>query len=101
MDNQHKKIVGYRDLSQEEIDLMNAIKEKGNELGDLIARVEAMHIGEQRVLDTTLLTETEVDERITKLTSLNEARRWLAIGKTDLQKGIMAVIRSVARPGSF
>lgn len=32
MDNQHKKIKGYRDLSQEEIDLMNRIKEKGQEL---------------------------------------------------------------------
>ena len=26
MDNQHQKIKGYRDLSQEEIDLMNEIK---------------------------------------------------------------------------
>ena len=26
MDNQHKKISGYRDLSQVEIDLMNRIK---------------------------------------------------------------------------
>jgi hypothetical protein len=28
MDNQHKKIKGYRDLSQAEIDAMNQIKEK-------------------------------------------------------------------------
>jgi hypothetical protein len=27
MDNQHKKITGYRDLSQGEIDAMNAVKE--------------------------------------------------------------------------
>lgn len=26
MDNQHKKIAGYRDLSQDEIDVMNGIK---------------------------------------------------------------------------
>lgn len=26
MENQHKKIAGYRDLSQEEIDAMNAVK---------------------------------------------------------------------------
>ena len=26
MENQHKQIIGYRDLSQEEIDLMNRIK---------------------------------------------------------------------------
>jgi len=27
--------------------------------------------------------------------------RWLATGKTDLQKGFMSVIRSVARPTTF
>lgn len=27
--------------------------------------------------------------------------RWLAIGKTDLQKGFMAVIRSIAKPTTF
>lgn len=35
MDNQHQKIKGYRDLTQEEIDLMNRVKEKGDELGAL------------------------------------------------------------------
>lgn len=29
MDNQHKKIKGYRDLSQAEIDLMNEVKAIG------------------------------------------------------------------------
>ena len=29
MDNQHKKIKGYHDLNQEEIDLMNEVKEMG------------------------------------------------------------------------
>jgi hypothetical protein len=33
MENQHRKIKGYRELSQEEIDLMNEIKSKGAELG--------------------------------------------------------------------
>lgn len=32
MDNQHKHIKGYRDLSAAEIDLMNRIKAKGAEL---------------------------------------------------------------------
>ena len=29
MENQHRKIIGYRELSQEEIDLMNEIKALG------------------------------------------------------------------------
>ena len=31
MENQHRKITGYRELSQEEIDLMNRIKAHGEE----------------------------------------------------------------------
>ena len=40
MDNQHRKIKGYRELSQEEIDLMNRIKAKGAELLTLQAELE-------------------------------------------------------------
>lgn len=74
MDNQHKKISGYRDLTAEEIALMNEIKHQGEALGELVARLAA-----------------------------NEAvdKRWVAIGTTDLQKGIMALVRSVARPTTF
>lgn len=74
MDNQHQKIKGYRDLSQEEIDLMNAVKAKGNEMGDLIKELQA--------LETT-------------------DKRWVAIGQTNLQQGIMALVRAIAKPESF
>ena len=33
MDNQHKMIKGYRDLSQEEINAMNAVNAEGERLG--------------------------------------------------------------------
>lgn len=75
MDNQHKLIKGYRDLSQEEITAMNSIKEKGAQLDELIGELQNSVPG--------------IDQR------------WLAIGRTDLQKGIMALVRSVARPESF
>ena len=74
MDNQHKKIKGYRDLSQAEIDGMNRIKEKAAEVGELIESLEQT---------------PEIDNR------------WLAIAKTDLQKGFMAATRSIAKPGFF
>lgn len=74
MDNQHKQIKGYRDLTQQEIDLMNGIKEKGAEIGELIA----------------ILRETPgLDQR------------WVSIGATDMQTGLMALVRAVARPESF
>ena len=40
MDNQHRKISGYRDLKQEEIDLMNEIKAFGPQLDELVGKVD-------------------------------------------------------------
>ena len=74
MDNQHRQIKGYRELSQSEIDLMNEIKTKGAELGDLVKK---------------LRDSTEVDQR------------WVSIGTTDMQTGLMALTRSVAKPTFF
>jgi len=73
VDNQHKKIIGYRDLTQAEIDLMNEIKAVGETLAALCSRV-ATNGGEGR---------------------------WGSIAKTHLQQGIMALVRSVAKPESF
>ena len=74
MENQHRQIKGYRELSQDEIDLMNTIKAKGIELGELVARLR----------DTKSLDQ-----------------RWISIGATDLQTGLMALTRSVAQPTFF
>lgn len=74
MENQHRKITGYRDLTQEEIDLMNEIKAKGGELGVLVAKLRSL---------------PSIDQR------------WISIGVTDLQTGIMALIRGVTKPESF
>lgn len=78
MENQHQHIKGYRDLSQEEIALMNEVKNKAAEVGALI-----------EALETAAKDRGQVDGR------------WIAIGKTDLQKGFMALVRAVARPESF
>lgn len=74
MDNQHKKISGYRDLTQEEIDQMNALKAVGTQLGFLIKNMKQ---------------DPDVDQR------------WLSIAETHLQQGIMAAVRSVAKPNGF
>lgn len=74
MENQHRKIVGYRELSQEEINLMNEIKEKGKELGQLVKKLKS---------------NEELDQR------------WISIGATDLQTGLMALTRSIAKPEFF
>lgn len=48
--NQHRKIKGYRELSQSEIDAMNEIKSKGAELGELVAKLRGMDGLDQRWL---------------------------------------------------
>lgn len=74
MENQHEKITGYRNLSQEEIDAMNKVKELGAEIKRVTDEIAAIP---------------------------NIDRRWLSIGITDLQKGCMAVTRSIAQPTTF
>jgi hypothetical protein len=74
LDNQHREIKGYRELNAEEIALMNEVKSKGAELGELVAKLRAAEGLDQR---------------------------WISIGATDLQTGLMALTRGVARPTFF
>jgi hypothetical protein len=74
MENQHREIKGYRELDAEEIALMNVIKMKGEELGELIATLRA---------------------------APNLDPRWISIGATHLQEGLMALTRAVAKPTFF
>jgi hypothetical protein len=87
LDNQHKKIKGYRDLSQEEIDLMNRIKAKGEEVGELVE--------ELTVLRATTINPEEFDS------SDIEAARCISVAKGHLQTGFMWFVRAVAQPDSF
>ncbi len=92
MENQHKKIKGYRDLSQEEIDLMNEIKEHAEKTKELISKVskmrehDSMYIGVENALSKN---------------QISESNRSLAIAKTKLQTGFMWFVRAVALPDSF
>lgn len=76
MDNQHKYIDGYRDLSKQEIDIMNDIKRQGNSLGNFLENLK-------------LNPDVKVDET------------WLELAKSNLQVGLMAAVRAVAQPTSF
>lgn len=74
MENQHRAIAGYRELNESEIAAMNEVKQKGAELGELVDRMK---------LDATF------------------DQRWVSIGATDLQKGLMALTRAIAKPTFF
>jgi len=84
VENQHQKIKGYRELNQKEIDLMNEGKALAEKCGEYIKKLE-----HSANVTTPLDTDPTIDGR------------WLNIGKTDIQKGFMSVIRSIARPTTF
>lgn len=83
------KITGYRQLSEQEVALMNEGKALAEQCGAYIAKLRAhppagaparpVEGGELQPLD----------------------QRWVAIGATDLQRGFMAVIRGIAQPTTF
>lgn len=83
MENQHKMITGYRDLTQAEIDLMNRIKATANDVSALLKDISYGNPG-----------GGEAPEGIADA-------RWYAIARTHLQEGFMALTRSIAKPTSF
>lgn len=68
------KITGYRELSLDDIQLINLIKDVADEVGRFVEGA---------------MEDPDTD------------KRWVSIAKTDLQTGFMALIRSVAKPTSF
>lgn len=74
MENQHREIKGYRELNEEEIAAMNTVKGMGALLGELVEKMRA---------------NKDLDQR------------WVSIGATELQQGLMALTRSIAKPTFF
>jgi len=105
MDNQHKMIKGYRDLTQPEIDLMNRIKEHAEVTKtlclDVVAHITAQFKATQPA--EPLAGDTPTPEQSAEITRLLDANpdRWAALARTDLQRGFMALTRAVAQPTSF
>jgi len=103
MENQHRKIAGYRELSQAEIDLMNRIKAKGAELLELHAELAKKlvqdRIDHEDAIGLALnsdMADMALAERDRFVAA--EPHRWAAIGKTDIQTGLMALVRAVGQP---
>jgi hypothetical protein len=67
-------IVGYRELSAEEVQQTNDIKELASIVGGLVG---------------ALLQHPDTD------------KRWVSIGGTHLQQGFMALVRAVTKPTTF
>lgn len=92
MENRHRLIKGYRDLSQKEIDLMNRIKIAEAQVLELTREVKS-HVQQQA--EKALGNEQE-QERMMDATPL----RRLNISTTHIEQGFMALVRAVAQPAS-
>lgn len=84
MKDQHTLIKGYRNLSQEEIDLMNEGKELAEKCGNYIMKLQNLSL--------------PVPEGSGEIEADN---RWISIAQTHLQQGFMAAIRAIAKPTTF
>ena len=96
MDNQHRKIAGYRELSQADIDMMNAIKATGPQMEELLAKVAA-HVQEQRKAAHAAGDQGVENSRMDRA----QPERWAAIARTHFQEGLMALTRAAAQPTFF
>lgn len=96
IDNQHKHIKGYHDLTKEDIGLMNELKEAGENLLAALEKAKA-HVKANQARAHEGNTQADLEElmRITQA----EPFRWAAIAKTHIQEGVSAAVRVVAQPG--
>ena len=74
MDNQHRKIKGYRELDAAEIGDMNDVKALAEKCGAMIEQLQTREGADLRSL---------------------------ALAKTNLQQGFMWAVRSIAKPETF
>lgn len=87
------KITGYRQLSEDEVLLMNEGKALAEACGAYVSKLRAY------VPENMSGPEGGDVDAFKPGASLDQ--RWISIGATDLQRGFMAVIRGIAQPTTF
>ncbi|MEJ7938167.1 hypothetical protein WKH77_10280 [Acinetobacter baumannii] len=100
MQNQHQKISGYRELNQQEVDLMNEVKALGPQLEAVINKVTA-YVANQRYN-----CMNEVNNEVFNLEEyerLNKANpeKFIALATDNFQIGLMMLTRAVGQQTTF
>ena len=95
MENQHRKISGYRELDQVEIDLMNEVKALGPIIEEVLNKID-LHLINQR---NEVQNGKYQKQGLRMINATPE--RFLETAKTDIQIGLMAATRAVAQPEFF
>jgi len=82
-------LITYRDLSPEELALINEAKALGEQVGAFIAKLRLHPHGTPPGPGASGLLPPPLDQR------------WVSIGATHLQQGFMEVVRGIAQPQNF
>lgn len=99
MDNQHRKIAGYRELSQVEVDLMNEIESLGPHIEELCTKISS-HV-EQQFLYAEHQDKHENDRQELDRLRRADPLHWLAWGRDGMQNNLMMLTRAVEQPTFF
>lgn len=112
MENQHRKITGYRELNQEEINLMNEIKALGPLFEAVLIKVQ-QHVEAQQDEAHGRVFDPEMGRKVAYGNEAEHAKelaqrlvdatpeRFAALAKTEFQTGLMYLTRAVAQPTFF
>lgn len=88
------KVTGYRDLTDDDVEIINACKAKANDLDAFICALETRPATPQRASG-----QPEAMRAVPLDGSVDQ--RELAIARTKLQEGFMHLVKAVAQPRSF
>jgi hypothetical protein len=91
MENQHRQITGYRELTLAEIELMNEIKAMGVHLQALCNKVD------QHVLSQRLAATEQEHLRL----NAADAEKWYRWARDGFQADLMHLVRAVAQPTTY
>lgn len=100
MQNQHQKIKGYRELNQEEVDLMNEVKALGPLVEAVIQKVTA-YVANQRYNCMNEVNNQVFDvEEYERLCKANP-EKFIALSTDNFQIGLMMLTRAIGQQTTF
>lgn len=100
MDNQHRKITGYRELTQDEINLMNEVKALGSQIQAVFQKVK-QHIEHQKQTVAQRIEGAEAQQAEFDRLNAAEPEKWINWASDSAQPVLMYAIRAIAQPTTF
>ncbi len=94
------KITGYRQLVPAETEMINRAKALGAQFEELNEEIRA-YLADQAAGAAKAQQSADLSDGVEFLRLVKaEPGRWLAMGRTDIQVGVMKIVRAIAQPAS-